>query len=119
EHLCGADVRAAEHAHFTVGVGLRSNPLDGVIAIVGFVDKGAPFSIGGEAPAHVLNEDDIAVRGGALRETEIVAPSGSAIGGALQQRGEFSFGIGTDNVAAKNDAIAHLDGNVALDLDGI
>lgn len=43
----------------------------------------------------------------------------TAVRSALEENREFAFGVGTKDIAAKDDAIAHFDGDPALDLDRI
>src|SRR5258708_39888075 len=44
QKLCRANVRSAEHSHFSVCVRKRSRPLHGVKAVVRFVFKGIPVA---------------------------------------------------------------------------
>ena len=92
EHLRGSDIGAAEHADFAVGVGEGGGPLDGVVAVVGFVLEGVPLALGGVAAAHVLHHDHeaaprrrdgeigavVLVVGRALQEDRILAVAGGA-----------------------------------------
>jgi hypothetical protein len=117
EHLRSADVRPAKHADLAVRIRLSGNPLDGVVAVLGFVEEGVPVTVGSIPAANVLNEDDVAVGGSALREVDVVAPDSPAIGSALKEDREFTVGIRAIDVATENDAISHFDFDIALDSD--
>lgn len=120
KHLRRAHVGAAEHPHFAVRKGLSRDPFNRVVTILGFVDEGIPLAVGSVAAAHVLQENDIATRGGTLREIDVVTPrNGPAVWRTLQEHREFALGIGPEDIAAQNDAVAHLDFNIAFDLDAI
>jgi len=73
EHLRGTDVGTAEHANLAVGIRKGGDPLDGVVAVFGFVDEGIPVSLGGIAAANILDDHDVAARRGL--ECEIHAPA--------------------------------------------
>src|SRR5215475_3019366 len=73
EHLRGADVGAAEHADFSVGVGKRGGPLDRIVSVVGFVDEGVELAFGAVAAARVFGDDDAAALCAANAHVRFVA----------------------------------------------
>jgi hypothetical protein len=54
-----------------------------------------------------------------LGKIHVVPPRCAAVRGTLEENREFAFSVGPKNVAAKRDAVAHLNGDAALDLDRI
>ena len=52
-------VRLADHADLAVAPGLRGDPVDGVVAVVGLVDDREPLALRLELAAHVLNHADV------------------------------------------------------------
>jgi hypothetical protein len=54
-----------------------------------------------------------------LGKIHVVAPSSTAVRGALKENREFAFGVGPKDVAPKADAITHFNGDATLDLDRI
>jgi hypothetical protein len=55
-----AEVREAVHADRPVRTGELRGPLDRVVAVLVLVDEGDELPLGPIAPAHVLNDDDVA-----------------------------------------------------------
>ena len=55
------EVRLADHADLAVAPGLRRDPVDGVVAVVGLVDDGGPLALRLELAAHVLDDADVAL----------------------------------------------------------
>src|SRR5580658_5510111 len=119
EELRCSDIRGAEHANFAIRVGLSSDPLDRVVTILGFMKKGVPAAIRGVAATHILQEDDVAARCGALGKIDVITPRGAAVGSALEEDRKLAFRIRTKDVSAKGDAVAHSHGDIAFDLHGI
>src|ERR1700679_2220100 len=89
EHLRGADVAAAEHTDFSVGVGKRGGPLDGVVAVVGLVDEGVELSFGAVTAARVFHDDDEAALGAANADAGFVAAGARR---APEEDGEYTIG---------------------------
>ena len=114
EHLRGADVAAAEHADFSVGVGKSGGPLDGVVAVVGLVDESVELAFGTVAAAGVFGDDDEA----ALCATDADAGFVAAIvRRAHEKDGEFAVGLGTVDVGFEDDAVTHRNFDAALEDD--
>ena len=55
------EVRLADHADLAVAPGLRSDPGDGVVAVVGLVNDGGPFALRLELAAHVLDDAHVSL----------------------------------------------------------
>ena len=114
QHLGSADVGTAPHADAAIGVRKRGSPLDGVVTVGGFIDEGVPIAIGRVAAADILHDDDIAARGGFVRELDLAAGTQFVVRSALQEDGEFAIGVGTIDVGAEGNTIAHFCGHAAL-----
>jgi hypothetical protein len=54
-----------------------------------------------------------------LGKIPVVSPRRTAVRSTLEENREFAFSVGQKDVAAKSNAIAHFNGNAALDLDRI
>jgi hypothetical protein len=111
QHLRGAHVRPAEHAHSSVGIRKSGGPLDGVISVIGLVLERVPLTLGGVAATHVLDYDDESASGAFEAEINVIV---LVIGCALHENGKLAVGGGMVNVGAEDNAVAHFDGNVAL-----
>ena len=55
------EVRLPDHADLAVAPGLRGDPGDGVVAVVGLVDDGEPLALRLELAAHVLDDAHVAL----------------------------------------------------------
>src|SRR5579872_7208334 len=114
KHLRGADVAAAEHADFSVGVRKRGGPLDSVVAVVGLVDEGVELAFGAVAAASVFGDDDEAALGAANADAGFVA---AVVGCADEEDWEFAVGLRAIDVGFEDDAVAHGDFYVAIEDD--
>src|SRR5438105_1532585 len=85
-----AEVRQSVHAHLTIGVGQPGGPGDGVDAVLGLRFERAEFTLGGQATARVLDNDDVAVarslygikRGACTRQVLAIRQTGQQYGPA-------------------------------------
>ncbi len=112
QHLRSADVRSAEHSYSSIGVGQSSRPLDGVVAIVGFVFEGIPLAVGGVAATDVLHDDHISTGRALQAEIELVV---FVVRGALQKNGKFSLCFRAVDVGAELYSVAHGYGHVTVE----
>src|SRR5213078_3134145 len=74
EHLRGAHVRCAEHADFAVRVRECRGPFYSVVAVAALIVEWVPVTVGGVAPAHILNDDYIAEPGRSHAELGFAIP---------------------------------------------
>src|SRR6185312_2084373 len=114
QHLRRADIGAAEHSNFSVGIGQGGGPLNRVVAVAGLVHERRPVAARCVAPARVLNDYNVTP----LRS--LVASIGAArlvVRSSLQEDGELTLRRRTKNVGPEHDAIAHRYGYVTLDDD--
>src|SRR5689334_12419092 len=116
QHLCCANIGAAKHSNSTVGVWQGCGPLDGVVAVVGFVFEGVPLAFGGIASAHVLNDDDVSARRASKTHAYFIV---FVVGSPLQEHRKFAIGFGTEDVGVKSYAVTHFYGNVVLVGNGV
>ncbi len=118
EHLGGSHVGATEHADAAVGVWERGRPLDAVVAILRFMNEGIPLAFRGKPPTDILYNDDVTLRRCHGKKSVIPAIY-FAVGRSLQKDREFSGAVGTIDIRAQSDSVAHLGRNVAIQFHGI
>src|SRR5579872_4247583 len=114
KHLRGANVAAAEHADFSVGVGKSGGPFDSVVAVVGLVDEGVELAFGAVAAAGVFGDDDEAALGTADADAGFVA---TVVRSADEENGELAVGLRAIDVGFEDDAVAHGDLYIAIEDD--
>jgi hypothetical protein len=116
EHLRRADVRAAEHPDLAIRVRQRARPLHRVVPVVGLVLERVPLALGRVAPAHVLDDDHVAARGGAKSELAVAV---LVVGRPLQQHRVLPVVFRAVDVGVERDAVTHLDRHVGLERDAV
>ena len=113
-----AHVGHTVHRHSAVRAGQAGRPLDGVVPIVEFVLEGDPFAARAEPPAHVLDDDDVALPGGPDR-VEIAGAQGQvlAVGQPGQEHRIAPVLRGAVDVGQQRRPVAHRRRHVELDRD--
>ena len=113
--LRGPDIGEAVHADLAVGTGQLGRPLDGVVAVLGFVAEGIERALGGVLAAYVLDHDDVAVRGVELRwRIDVGLGRVLVVGQAHEDDGIAAGELGAIDVGVERDPVAHLGGDVQL-----
>ena len=115
QELRRAWIGEAVHTYLAVRLRKAGGPLDGVVAVVGFVDEGIEEAVRLVLAAHVLRDDDVAMGGvEAGRGIDVRLRDVLVVGEPQQDDGIGTGLVRCKYVGAQNDAVAHRGGHVLL-----
>ena len=116
--LRGAQVALARCGDASVGPGLSRRPLDGVVAVQGFLEQRVVVAFGVEASPHILAQHHVPVArkepNGVVRVVQVAV---LAVGPSVDQRREAARGVGAHHIGGQPGSIAHGHHDVRLAYD--
>src|ERR1035438_4660003 len=104
QHLGGPDIRASIHSYSAIGIRQCRCPLDGVVAVVRFVQKWIPFAVRCVASANILDDHDVAAVRLLMAKID-VAVAVFIVGSSREKNREFSWSHWPVNISTKHSAI--------------